>query len=73
MKRIIVAAMALGFATPALADFYILQDTGTKKCTIAQSPPIVSSQTVVNPNGAIYKTEQEATTAMKSAKACEAM
>ena len=73
MKKIIVAATALGFATPALADFYILQDSETKKCSIAQSPPIVSSQTVVNPNGAIYKTQQEAAAAMKTAKACGAM
>ena len=73
MKKIIVAAIALGFATPALADFYILQDTGTGKCSIAQSPPTVATQKVVNPNGAIYKTQQEATTAMKGVKACGAM
>ena len=38
--KLLVAATAIAaFATPALADFYIVQDTGTKRCTIVEQRP----------------------------------
>jgi uncharacterized protein YdeI (BOF family) len=71
MKKLIVAATLVAFATPALAqDFYIVQDTATKKCTIVDKKPTVSTQTVVSPSGTVYKTRTEAETGMKSVKVC---
>jgi hypothetical protein len=48
MKRIVVAlALACSFAGVALAadEFYIVQDTKTKKCTIIDKKPTVSTMT----------------------------
>jgi hypothetical protein len=33
-KLLLVAIAVAAFATPALADFYIVQDSSTKRCTI---------------------------------------
>ena len=40
MRKFLLAAVALSFATPAFADFYIVQDSATRKCTITESRPI---------------------------------
>lgn len=72
MKRLLIAATLVAFATPALAqaEFYVVQDTATKKCTIVDKKPTVSTMTVVSPSGAIYKTRTEAETGMKTVKVC---
>jgi hypothetical protein len=73
MKRVLVtAALVASFAAPALAqsEFYIVQDTTTKKCPIVDKQPTVSTQTVVTPAGTVYKTRAEAETGMKSVKVC---
>ena len=33
------AALAAAFVSPALADFYIVQDATTKRCTIVEQRP----------------------------------
>jgi hypothetical protein len=72
MRKLIVAATLLAFATPALAqEFYIVQDTATKKCTIVDKKPTVTTQTVVSPSGTVYKSRTEAETGMKTVKVCE--
>jgi hypothetical protein len=63
-----LAAMLVAFATPSFADFYIVQDATTKKCTIVDQKPTVTTTTVVG-NG-VYKTREEATTGMKTVKVC---
>lgn len=73
MKRAIAAAVALAFTTPAFADYYIVQDSGSRKCTITESRPTVTTQKIVGPDGTIYKTREEASTAMKTVKVCEGM
>ena len=72
MKRIIVAAaLVASFAAPAFAqEFYVVQDTATKKCTIVDKKPTVSTMTVVSPTGTVYKTRAEAETGMKTVKVC---
>jgi vancomycin permeability regulator SanA len=72
MRKIIVsAALVTAFAaTPALADFYIVQDTSTKHCTIVEQKPTVTTMTVVGGNK-VYKTRVEADNAMKTEKICE--
>jgi hypothetical protein len=49
---------------PAFAanEFYLVQDTASKKCSIVEKKPAVSSMTVV---GLVHKTKIEAETAMK--------
>jgi hypothetical protein len=71
MKLLVAAAGFAALATPALAaEFYIVQDTGTKRCTIVEQRP-TSQTTVVVGNGKAYTTRQEAEGAMKSVKVCE--
>jgi len=72
MKRLLItAALVTSFAAAALAqEFYIVQDTATKKCTIVDKKPTVTTQTVVSPSGTVYKTRTEAETGMKSVKVC---
>ena len=73
MKKMLIAATLVAFATPVLAqsEFYIVQLTSTKKCTIVDKKPTVTTQTVVSPSGTVYKTRAEAETGMKTVKVCE--
>jgi hypothetical protein len=74
MLKIAVATAIIGaLAMPAFAqttEFYVVQDTATKKCTIVDKKPTVATQTVVTPSGTVYKTRAEAETGMKSIKVC---
>jgi len=71
--RIALAAAVLtaSLATTALAqttEFYVVQDAQTKKCTIVDQRPTVSTMTVVG-NG-VFKTRAEAEAGMKTTKVC---
>lgn len=75
MKTNLIAAAALAVALtgPAFAqtaEFYVVQDTATKKCTIVDKKPTVTTQTIVTPAGTVYKTRAEAETGMKTVKVC---
>jgi hypothetical protein len=71
MKLLVAAAAFVALATPALAaEFYIVQDTGTKRCTIVEQRP-TSQTTVVVEGGRTFTTRQEAEGAMKTVKVCE--
>jgi hypothetical protein len=71
MKLLVAAAGFAALATPALAaEFYIVQDTATKHCTIVEQKP-TSQTTVVVGGGRTYTTRQEAEGAMKTVKVCE--
>jgi|EndMetStandDraft_4_1072995.scaffolds.fasta_scaffold2007628_1 hypothetical protein len=69
MKFIAAAAVVVALATPAFAanEFYLVQDNGTKKCSIVEAKPALNTMTVV---GAVHKTRTEAETAMKADKSC---
>jgi len=71
-KLIAAAALVAAFTVPALAqtEFYVVQDTATKKCTIVDQKPTVTTQTIVTPAGTVYKTRAEAETGMKTVKIC---
>jgi hypothetical protein len=71
MRKCALATLALSIATPAFADFYIVQDSSTRKCTITESRPTVTTTKVVGPDGTVYKTREEAMGAMKTVKVCE--
>ena len=73
MKKLLIAAALVALATPAVpqtAEFYIVQDTATKKCTIVDKKPTVTTTTVVSPGGTVYKSRAEAETGMKTIKVC---
>ena len=71
MRKMLIAATLVAFATPVLAqsEFYIVQDTSTKKCTIVDKKP-VEKTTVVVGDGTVYKTKTEAEGAIKTTKVC---
>jgi len=74
MQKLLATAMLVtALASPALAQsgFFIVQDTATKKCTIVNERPTVSTQTVVSPSGTTYTTRAEAEAGMKTVKVCE--
>jgi hypothetical protein len=65
---------ALAFAATAVAEtataaeYYVVRDASTKKCTVVESKPTSTTTTIVD-NG-IYKTKTEAETGMKTTKVC---
>lgn len=65
----VVAALTLPAA--AQATFYIVQDTGTKRCTVVKERPTVKTMVIVGDSGKIYKTESEAQAAIRTIKVCE--
>lgn len=71
MRKIIAgAALVTAMAMPTLAaEFYIVQDSATKKCTIVDKRPTVTTTTVVG-GDKVYTTREEASTAMKTVKVC---
>ena len=70
MKLLVAAAAIAGFATPARADFYIVQDAGTKRCTIVEQRPTTQTSVIVG-DGTVYTSRTQAEGAMKTTKVCE--
>jgi hypothetical protein len=73
MKSLILSTILAIFAITAsaqtsFADFYVVRDASTKKCTVVDSKPTTTTTTVVD-NGT-YKTKTEAETGMKTMKVC---
>jgi len=66
-----VAALALVVAMPAFADYYVVQNAKSKKCSVASKKPS-SDKTVLVGDDAGYKTKKDAQAAMKAADACKA-
>lgn len=70
-RLLIAAAGVAALVTPALAaEFYIVQDTATKRCTIVEQRPTAQTSVVVGPSG-VYTSRVEAEGAMKTVKVCE--
>ena len=70
--KLAVAALALVIATPTFAaEYYVIQSTSNKKCSIASKKPTSDKMTLVG-DGSAYKTKKEARTALKAAEACKA-
>ena len=71
MKRTLILAGLITVAVSGAAfaeEFYVVQDSSTKKCTIVDKKPTTSTTVVVG-NG-VYKTKTEAETGMKTVKVC---
>ena len=59
------------FSTRVLAaEFYIVHDRTTQKCTVADKPPVTNIRMINLASDAIYKTRREAESAMKAIKMC---
>ena len=70
----VAAALVAVFAVPSLAqtvtsEYYVVQDTTTKKCTIVDAKPTTTTMLQVGPAG--FKSRTEAETGMKTVKVCE--
>ena len=65
----LVAFSAITIAqTASAAEFYVVRDATTKKCTIVETKPTMTTTTIVD-NG-VFKTRTEAETGMKTMKVC---
>lgn len=68
------AAVVAGLTLPTVAafaqDYYVVQDSKTKKCSVVDKKPLANEATIVGPDGATYKTRTDAETAMKTVKVC---
>ena len=71
-KILIIGALGAFAVTSAFAqtaaDYYVVRDATTKKCTIVDKKPTTTTTTVVD-NGT-FKTRTEAETGMKTMKVC---
>lgn len=70
-KLAVAGLLASTLAAPAFAqttEFYVVQDTKTKKCTIVDKKPTTETTVVVS-NG-VYKTRAEAEAGIKTIKVC---
>ena len=73
MKKLLLVATAVAISTAAYAqsaEFYVVQDVKTKKCTIVDKKPATTTETTIVGDGKVYKTRTEAETGMKSVKVC---
>jgi hypothetical protein len=72
MKTTLLAATVAiaAFATPALADFWIVQDSSTKRCRIVEQRPTTTTTTIVG-GDTIFKTRVEAENQMKTVEICK--
>lgn len=69
----LAGALVAGIALPVMAqpvEYYIVQDTSTKHCTIVDKRPVGPPMTIVGPDGVVYHSRAEAETAMKTVKVC---
>ena len=72
MKKLILcgalAAFTFGTQAASAAEFYIVRDASTKKCTVVDTKPTTTTTTVVGDG--VYKTRVEAESAIKTTKIC---
>jgi hypothetical protein len=72
-KIVLACVLAVGVASPAWADYYVVQNNKSHKCSVAKNKPSEKSKTVVLVgDGTAYKTKAEATTAMGTMDSCKA-
>ena len=72
MKKLLISAAAAAIMTGAAyaqTEFYVVQDTSTKKCTIVDKKPATKTTVIVG-DGKVFKTRTEAETGMKTIKVC---
>jgi hypothetical protein len=70
MKAKLLAATVVvaAFATPALADFWIVQDSSSRRCNIVEQRPTTTTTTIVGNRE--FKTRAEAESQMRTVEVC---
>jgi hypothetical protein len=69
MKTILAgAALAAVFATPSFADFYIIQEPTTKRCTIVEQRPAPGAGIIIGDRG--FGVRIEAESHMRTVEVC---
>ena len=68
-KLLLTAVMTLTLASSGYADFYVVEDQSTHKCTVVSQQPMPGMMDRVVGDGG-YKSQQQAEAAMRSALAC---
>ncbi len=70
MKYALCGIALAALVTPALAagKFYVVRDTTTKGCSVADEKPTVATMKVI---GTAYKTQAKAEKAMQVSKNCK--
>jgi hypothetical protein len=69
MKKAMVCAFAVAaLTTPALADYWVVQDSSTKHCEVVKEKPTKTTVTVVGDTA--FKTQEEARSSMKTMTVC---
>ena len=63
-----LATFVLGTQAAKAAEFYIVRDATTKKCTVVDAKPTTTTTTIVGDG--VYKTRVEADSAIKTTKIC---
>ena len=71
-STLLAGLIIVGYVVPAAAQttYYIVRNPTTRHCEIVDQKPVTQTQTVVSPDGAIYKTRVEAQDGMKTVKIC---
>ena len=72
LKYVLASAFLMGLATPALADYFIVQNTSTKACSVVSADEKTDDKTMVVIGTKNYQTVKEAEEKMKAAKECQA-
>ena len=71
-KTLLIGALAFAASTIAqtamAAEFYVVRDTTTKKCTVVDTKPTTTTTTIVD-NGT-FKTKTEAEAGIRTMKVC---
>jgi len=71
-STLLAGLLVIGYVVPAAAQstYYIVRNPTTRHCEIVDQRPAGTSETVVNPDGSVYKTHVEAEGGMKTIKVC---
>jgi hypothetical protein len=67
LTAVVVTAAFATSAFAQTAEYYVVQDVKTKKCTIVDKRPTTAAGATIVGDG-VYKTRTEAETGMKSVK-----
>jgi hypothetical protein len=71
LKYAFAGLLIAGFTTPVLADYWVVQDPTTKKCTVVkEKPPETTTVTILINKGEALKTEEQATDYIKRTTDC---
>ena len=69
MKALMIGVGLAAIATPALADFYIIQEPTTKRCRIVEERPAPSAGIIIGGNG--FGVRVEAENRMRTIEVCK--